>query len=129
MTDDPEMSLADLVVTRMAELDISGREAARRAGGSPSYETIRHIARGVHGGKITDPVAEGLARALQLPLKRIYDAAGVPQPGARWRFPDRFSRLDATQRSLIEDLASALLDAYEKGRRSVDRGQGETTGA
>lgn len=123
-SDQPHETLQDLVLTRLRELGdktgpMSSREAVRRADGLVSYETVRVIARGLHDGGVTDRVAEGLSRALQVPLARVYDAAGVPQPGDRWELPSRFSRLDAGQRRLVEEVATALLDAYDKGRKSA----------
>lgn len=115
-------NLQDLVLSRLNELGdetgpMSAREATRRAEGLVSYETLRHIARGIHAGGITDRVAEGLSRALQVPLSRVYAASGVPEPGERWQWPAKFSRLDPAQRQLVENVAAALLDAREKGRR------------
>lgn len=122
---DPVERLQDLILTRLAELGdekgpMSAREAARRAEGLVSYESLRNLARGVrHTGRITDRVAEGLSRALQVPVSRVYAAAGIQQPGQRWRLPDRFDRLPIEQRRIVEDVASAILEAYEKGRRDV----------
>jgi hypothetical protein len=53
--------------------------------------------------------------ALDVPVQQVYDAARVPRPLTRWVLPERLDRLDAAQRRLVEDLAGALLDAYEKG--------------
>ena len=122
---DPVERLSDLILVRLAELGdengpMSAREAARRAEGLASVETIRNLARGVrHTGRITDRVAEGLARALQVPVSRVYAAAGIRPPGERWRLPERFDRLPVEQRRLVEDVASALLESYERGRRDV----------
>lgn len=123
-SDQPAETLQDLVLTRLAErgdgkTSMSAREAVRGAEDLVSYETIRIIARGLHNGGITDRVAEGLSRALQVPVARVYAAAGLPQPGDRWEFPPRFSRLDPGQRVLVESVAAALLDAFEKGRKSA----------
>lgn len=97
---------------------MTAREAARRGEGLVSYETIRNLARGVrHTGRISDRVAEGLSRALQVPVAKVYEAAGVQQPGERWEWPQRFDRLDFAQRQLVEEVAAALLESYEKGRR------------
>lgn len=120
---DPLERLQELIVTRLRELGdstgpMSAREAARRAEGLVSYETIRNLARGVrHTGRLTDRVAEGLSKALQVPVTKVYEAAGVPEPGDRWVWPERFSRLTPAQRALVEDVAAALLEAYDKGIR------------
>ena len=122
---DPVERLQDLILRRLAELGdengpLTAREAARRAEGLVSYETLRNLARGVrHTGRITDRVAEGLARALQVPVRQVYDAAGVQQPGGQWQWPERFNRIPETQRRVVEDVAAALLEAYDRGRRDV----------
>lgn len=122
---DPVERLQDLILRRLAELGdetgpLSAREAARRAEGLVSYETLRNLARGVrHTGRISNRVAEGISRALQVPVTKVYEAAGIQQPGDRWRLPERFDRLPVEQRRLVEDLASALLESYERGRRDV----------
>lgn len=118
----PAESLQDLLLTRLAELGdakgpMSAREAARRANGLVSYESMRHIGRGIHSGAITDRVAEGLSLALQVPLERVYRAAGTPMPGERWELPARASRLDPAERRLVEDVINGLLAARDKGIR------------
>lgn len=121
---DPLERLQDLVLTRLRELGdetgpMSAREAARRSDSMVSYETLRNLARGVrHTGRVTDRVAEGLSRALQVPIARVYEAAGVPEPGDRWDWPERFSRLSPAQRALVEDVAAALLEAETRARRA-----------
>lgn len=126
MTDsDGASALQDLILTRLQQLGdrsgpMSAREASRRADGLVSYETMRLLARGgKHTGRITDRTAEGLSRALDVPVGRIYEAAGVPAPSGRWDWPERFSRLSPPQRSLVEDVAAAILEAYERGRRDA----------
>lgn len=116
--------LQDLVLRRLAELGTPGaplsvRAAAERARGLVSYEILRQIARGEHSGNITDRTAEGLALALDVPAGAVYRAAQVPRPMTRWQWPARFDRLDPAQRRLVEDVAGAILDAYEKGLRDA----------
>lgn len=124
VSDDPVDRLQDLILTRLQQLGdrsgpMSAREAARRADGAVSYETIRNLARGVrHRGRITDRVAAGLAKAIDVPVERIYEAAGAPTPGQRWQWPERFDRLNPSERSLVEDVAGAILDAYDRGRNA-----------
>lgn len=114
-------ALSDLVLERLAELGTPGspmslRQAAGRSRGMLSYETMRNISRGEFG-RITDRTAEGLSLALDVPVQQIYDTARVPRPQTRWLLPERFDRLDPAQRRLVEDVASALLESYEKGLR------------
>jgi hypothetical protein len=116
---EPVDQLSRLVVSRLIELGISARTAAERSRGRVSYSTIRNIARGTHGGRITDKVAEGISLALEVPLPRIYEAAKAPQPMSRWDWPSRFDRLVPEERRLIEDMAAALLRAYDRGLRDA----------
>lgn len=114
--------LQDLVLRRLAELGTPGspmsiRQATERARGLVSYEILRKLARGEHSGRIADSTAEGLALALDVPAATVYQAARVPRPLSRWQWPARFDRLDPAQRRLVEDVAAALLESYEKGLR------------
>lgn len=120
--------LRHLVLTRLAELGergkpMSAREAAKRSDGAVSYDTLYKIVNGRHTGRLTDPVAEGVAKALDVPVSRVYDAAGAPRPQGRWLLPERFDRLTTEQRRLIEELCGAFLEAdakgYERGRRDA----------
>lgn len=128
--DEPVDQLQQLILTRLRELGdesgpMSAREAARRAEGLMSLETFRLLARGRgsrHRGRITDRVAEGLALALQVPVARVYEAAGVPSPGRRWDLPERFDRVPPAQRQLLEELAAALLNSYDQGYRDALKG-------
>lgn len=129
--EEPVDRLQELILTRLRELgDASGpmslREASRRAEGLISLETFRLLVRGRggrHRGRITDRVAEGLSLALQIPVARVYEAAGAPTPGARWEWPDRFHRLTPAQREVVEDVASTILGAYRQGYRDAVKGQ------
>lgn len=116
--------LAALVLRRLEDLGtpdnpMSFRQATQRARGLVSFETLRQIARGEHSGRIADRTAEGIALALDVSVKEVYDAARVPRPQARWNWPAKFDRLDLPQRRLVEDVANALLDSYEKGLRDA----------
>lgn len=116
--------LQNLVLRRLADLGTPGnplsvRAAAERARGLVSYEVLRQIARGEHSGNITDRTAEGIALALDVAAAHVYQAARIPRPLSRWQWPARFDRLDPAQRRLVEDVAGALLDAYEKGLRDA----------
>lgn len=116
--------LEDLVLTRLAELGEPGspmsvRQAAARSRGLISYETLRQMSRGEHSGKISDRTAEGVALALDVSVQDVYNAVRVPRPQSRWTLPNRFDRLDSAQRRLVEDVAAALLESYEKGLRDA----------
>lgn len=125
----PPERLQALILRRLRELGTEGSpmsalEAVGRAGDPVSYETVRHLARGKGRGKITDRTAEGLAKVLEVPIAEVYAAAGIPTPGQRWTPPSRFDRLTDYQRSLLEGMAAALLEAYDKGRQD-ERDTGE----
>lgn len=114
--------LQDLVLRRLAELGVPGapmsiREATRRGRDLINYETLRKIARGEHSGVISDQSAEGLALAIEVPVAQVYQAARAPRPLTRWHWPPKFDRLDLDDRRVVEDVASALLRAHERGMR------------
>lgn len=116
--------LQDLMLRRLAELGVPGspmsiRQATERARGLVSYEILRKVARGEHSGRISDGTAEGIARAIDVPVQAVYDAARVPRPLSRWQWPARFDRLDQAQRRIVEDVAAGMLEAYEKGLRDA----------
>lgn len=118
----PLSRLQDLIRTRQAALGERGRplslrEVARRSGDAFTPELLSAIMRGDHRGGLRDTTALGLAKALQVPVAEIYEAASVQMPEGRWVLPPRFDRLNATQRDLVESVAAALLEAYDKGRR------------
>jgi hypothetical protein len=116
--------LQQLVVRRLHDLGdatgpMSAREAAKKSRGLISYETLRVIARGDHSGRISDDTAQGLAFALDVPLSQVYEAASAPQPTSRWELPPRFDRLDQSQRRVVEAVAAAMLEAYERGQKDA----------
>lgn len=117
--------LRELVLTRLNDLGVKGRpmsarQAALRSAGGVSYDTLYAIANGRHTGRLRDDTARGLADALDVPVERVYEAAGVPRPQTRWQPHERFDRLTIEQRKLLESMGAALLEAeqrgYERGR-------------
>lgn len=117
--------LQELVLTRLNDLGTAGRpmsarQAALRSAGGVSYDTLYQIANGKHTGRLRDDTARGLADALDVPVERVYEAAGVPRPQTRWQPHERFDRLTTEQRKLLESVGAALLEAdrngYERGR-------------
>lgn len=114
--------LADLISGRMTTLGgedgpLSLRNVVQRSGDRLSVETLRRIVRGEHQGGIGDRVAEGLSIALEIPLKKVYEAAGLPQPSRRWDWNPKYDRLTMAERQIVEDVARGFLHAYERGRR------------
>lgn len=118
--------LADLVSDRMIALGgesgpLSLRNVVQRSGDRLSPETLRRIIRGEHQGRISDRIAEGLSIALEIPIGKIYETAGLPQPSRRWDWPAKFDRLSMGERAIVEDVARGFLQAYERGRRDGSR--------
>lgn len=116
--------LQELVARRLVELGLpddpmSIRQAAKRSRGLLNYEVLRQISRGEHSNRITDRTAQGIATALDVPLQDVYNAAKMPRPQSRWLLPERFDRLDAAERSVVENVAAAILEAREKGLRDA----------
>lgn len=116
--------LAELIAGQMHALGdkdgpLSLRNVVARSGDRLSVETVRRIIRGEHGGNLSDKVAEGLSIALELPLKKVYETAGLPQPSRRWEWPPKFDRLSMAERQVVEDVARGFLHAYERGRRDA----------
>lgn len=119
---EPSNPLRDLVIRRLLELGdgrrpLSYRAAAGRTGGRLGHERIRQIAMGKPLGRISDEVIEGLAMALQVPVSLVYEAANMPRPGTRWRWPPKFDRLPDEDRRLVEAMAARLLVLHERGGR------------
>lgn len=117
-------TLQDLVLMRLAALgDESGpmslARAADKSRGRVSQENLRRIARGEHQGKLRDTTAEGLAMALDVSVAEVYRVAGLPRPGKRWVMPEKFDRLSADERRRVEEVALAILIAYERGARDA----------
>lgn len=108
--------LQKLIQERADELGItSTRELTRRAGGAVSYETIRKILRGKHGGRLADDTAAGLAAALHLPLAKVRAAANLLPSLGPWEWPAEYDVLDVGERRLVEGVAAGLVAARKKG--------------
>lgn len=107
--------LRALLQARLDELGISRREAGRRTD-KVGYETISRILRGATtADQLTDRTIEGLAEALQLPVRKVYEAAHRDQP-IPWDWPDRFNVLTQTERRQIEAMAGLLAERHRPGR-------------
>lgn len=106
--------LASLVTERRAELGISLREAADRSGGLVSKSQIAAIERG-ETTTVTDKTVRGLALALDVPVPRVWAAAGVRPSRLRpFEVPERANRLNARERRLVLTLIDTLLAAHEE---------------
>src|SRR3954453_12708801 len=115
--------LQQLVESRLRELGnargpLSTRQAAARAGGKVSYETLRLIRTGRHSGSISQDVAEGLALALDVPLTRVLAVAGRRIPQGPFVLPKRAEALTKSERGVVLSVVDAILDAAAQ-RRAV----------
>lgn len=117
-------SLKLLVANRRAELDLSLRAAADKTidrTGRPliSHATISEIERGAHTTNYADRTLQGLALALDLPLSKIREAAGVPvERPTEFRLPKKANQLTPAEQKAILQMVDALLSLHEepKGR-------------
>lgn len=114
----PGASLRELVQSRLDELGVTARSAARAVDSAVSYETFRYILRGEHNGRLTPRIAEGLARALQLPVDRIYAAAEIAPPQGEWILPESAQKLTLPQRRVVELMIGSLAEANDQLRRA-----------
>lgn len=102
--------LQEMLVNRMSELDLSFRGAAARSGGLVSHGTLNNIALGRHSGNYDDDTLRGIALAVDVPLSRVRDAAGLDrQSPTEFRLPKKASRLTPAQRKAILTMVDALL--------------------
>ena len=117
--------LQQLVESRLRELGdhrgpLSTRQAAARAGGKVSYETLRLIRTGRHSGSISQDVAEGLALALDVPLTRVLAVAGRRIPQGPFVLPKRAEALTKSERSVVLSVVDAILDAAAQNRAPAE---------
>ncbi len=107
--------LQHLVLDRLATLDISQREAARRSNGMITYTTIGMIASGRHSGHISERTAQGLALALDIPESKVRDAAHMTRrtPQTEFRLPRKANRLSPRSRRAVLSMIDALLAEQE----------------
>lgn len=116
--------LRELVIRRRIELGTPGKplafkQVALRSGGRISHEIIRQIEMGRRPARMSDEKLEGLAAALGVQPSVVYEAAKVPRPGTRWRWPERFDRLPEEDRRLVEALAAKLVALRELAERGA----------
>jgi hypothetical protein len=103
--------LQQLVKDRMAELDLSFREAARRSGGKVSSSTLNNIAIGRQGKHLDDSTLQGIALALDVSQSKVRAVAGTsPDKPVPIRWPKDVDRLTDRQRRAVLDVITAFLD-------------------
>lgn len=122
MKQSPGVSLQRLVSDRLATLDLSARAASVRGG--LSHTTVAAIANGTHRGRPADATLDGLAVALDLPVSKVYAAAGVEPADPEWRLPARFRALRPEARLAVENVADTLLRMQRRWEAEATEGPG-----
>lgn len=123
-------ALQRLVKTRLKQLGLSYREAAKRSDGMASHATFYQLATGQHSGRVSDRTINGLALALELSAREVREAAGLgdQEEPPEFRLPKRAGRLTQRQRRVILAMVDALLEeeqAKEAPKRArSSRGSG-----
>lgn len=107
--------LASLISAAMTERGMSRRDveaAAERHGFKVSHSTVSKIARGTYASP-GERILNGLALALDIPLVKLRDAAGVAEPGSAFRLPDYASRLSPSERAAVEHIVRVMVEAKD----------------
>lgn len=106
---DRTLPLRVLVANRRAELGMSLRAVGEKSG--LSHTAIGNIENGILKGAPADDTLQALALALDLPVSRLRDAAGVAEPDPEWRLPVKYRGLRPEARRVVEQVADLLLRA------------------
>lgn len=104
--------MQELVANRLAELDLSYRRAAAKAGGLVSHSTLNQIVLGrVQFENRQEEVLRGIALAIDVPLSKVLEAAGEPPKlPTEFRLPKKANKLTPKQRKAILTMLDALLE-------------------
>lgn len=109
-------TLSELVEARREELGLSFAALAAASGGLVS----KSHAAAIEAGDLHVPserVLRGLALALDLPVDRVFTAAGrqyQKQDLGRFTLPEKADRLNARERKLVLSLIETLLAAHDR---------------
>ena len=96
--------------SRLAELDLSLRAAARASGGRLSHGTIGAYADDqYHPSSMTPLTIEGLALALKVSEKELRRRASLPASLGRWEPPAESELLSYEDRALLDALVKRLV--------------------
>jgi transcriptional regulator with XRE-family HTH domain len=104
-------TLPELIRNRLEELDLSYRKAAERSGGLMSYSTLNNLALGRYPKTMTERTMKGLALALDVPFKRVVEAAAEHGPQPRFALPREADKLTPKQRQAVVAMVRALLES------------------
>jgi transcriptional regulator with XRE-family HTH domain len=115
--DNPEVTVADLVIAALARKDMSMRDAAERTGGRVSHSQIARICRG-ETTTIQPQTLQALSDALRIPIRRLREANGwAPATGRPFVLPERADELSVAERRVIVNMIGALLAARDRQRK------------
>jgi hypothetical protein len=117
-------NLQNLVERRLRELGnargpLSARQAAEKSEGLVSYETLRLLLRGQHSGRISRETAEGMAKALDVPLDDVLAVAGQRIPLGPFVLPTRADTLTPPERQTVLSVVDAILNAADQERPAL----------
>jgi hypothetical protein len=105
--------LQELVIGRLAELDLSYRAAAAKTNGLISHSSLNFIAHGqMRAENLSSRLVRGIALALDVPVSTVEKAVkesggGVP---VEFRLPKKADKLTPKQRKAVLAFVNALLD-------------------
>jgi len=121
-TPDPNVlpAMQKLVSDRYHELGLSFRELAAKTEDENgehrvSHATLSNIYRGHHKWTFSATTLEGIAIALDLPLSKVQEAAGMSTEPRHtvFRVPERLHRLSPRNRKVAVRFMDALLDTQD----------------
>lgn len=105
-------ALAEMI-QRALDKGLSYRELEERSGGAVKAQTFHKIVKGRHSMNFRNPdtTAQGLARALGEPERKVRVGMKLRAQPARIAWPERFNGLDPHQQKLVFDLIDQMLKA------------------
>ena len=122
--------LQRLVLDELAKQDLSLRRAAARSAPGPdtkplvSFSTLGAIARGRYNvSDIEDSTIRGIALALDVPIKRVMEAAQIARqrPAEEFRLPSKAHRLSPKSRRAILAMVDALVAQEDAATANDDK--------
>jgi lambda repressor-like predicted transcriptional regulator len=121
LVDSEAEMLRQLVYRRLKELGIDPRQASRNSGYAVSHDTLYCILREEHRGVLKPQSAEGIAKALRIPVAQVWASVGETEPDP-WIWPERYNRLELWQREIVEQVAAGFLKANEHEGSATEEG-------
>src|SRR5689334_9795392 len=108
-------SLQELVVRRARELGgregpMSVRALEVAANGKVSRGVFQKIMAGEYDAKVGQRIIDGLAEALQVPVRVVERAAGAPPSFGPFQLTEDAARLTPSQRRAVKHVVEAMLE-------------------